>query len=52
MGFFNAEDAEITQRAQRAQRFISYFLCVPGANSAFSAFISYYLVKYSPFQER
>ena len=35
MEFFNAEDAEITPRAQR---FISYFLCVLGANSVFSAF--------------
>ena len=44
MIFFNAE---ITQRAQRS---ISYFLCVPGAVSASSAFNP--PVKHSPFQER
>ena len=35
MEFLNAEDAEI---APRARRFISYFLCVLGAFSVFSAF--------------
>ena len=48
MEFFNAEDAEITPRAQR---FISYFLCVLCANSAFSAF-NLLPAKHSPFQER
>ena len=48
MEFFNAEDAEITPRAQR---FISYFLCVLCANSAFYAF-NRPPAKHSPFQER
>ena len=42
MEFFNAEDAEITQRAQR---FILYFLCVLCVESAS-------LAEYSPLQER